>query len=475
MAKILLGSIEPSFLGHPRFYLSPADQNFHATIWGATGSGKSFLLLSLFLQHFRAGNAVGLIDPHNDLSIDVLSQLVASGAFKDQTTYRRLVYIDWGNRLVTPFNILSGAQEQSSDPDLLQFGASAAAAKVLDMAYRVWPELRTGAPSFKQHFASAIMILIANGLPLGNLLKVLTDASFRDACLKRVADLRIQTIWSTIANLRSENDKEALLGSSRRRADDLIADPITYYAFNHPDNVIKHREWMDNGTCFIHNLGKIPSRLTRQILGALLLVDIEQAAMSRVELTREQRPPLTLLVDEWAMFAAQEDTISHILSETRKYGLRLYLAAQSLAQVGTNRLSGALENCRLNIAMSLGHDSAKRQAEHIATIDPGAIKEEAPTDSAHNLFTSYFEQTQGWTDELKGLPQRMAYAKLHHKPATLIKTPYVPVPNVDQADLDNVLLTYRGMYQQTVPEAVARISQVPQPETQPAYRRLFDK
>src|SRR4051794_30366577 len=54
----------------PHLILSRADQEHHATVWGRTGSGKSKLLQSLFLQHLDKGHGIGLIDPHHDLAFD---------------------------------------------------------------------------------------------------------------------------------------------------------------------------------------------------------------------------------------------------------------------------------------------------------------------------------------------------------------------------------------------------------------------
>src|SRR5439155_6228667 len=113
-------------------------------------------------------------------------------------------------------------------------------------------------------------------------------------------------------------------------------------------------------------------------------------------------------------------TIGTILSQTRKFNLRLYLAAQSLAQVSSDRLTGALENCRLTIAFGLGRDSAETQAKHIGAADPFAIKEEAPTDSQHGQYLSIGEQFESWTQELQNLPPRVAFVKLHDRPATRI-------------------------------------------------------
>ena len=102
---IVLGTTVP-LLPVPQFRLSPKDQDHHATIFGRTGSGKSKLLQSIFLQHLNKGHGVGLIEPHHDLSFDTLTYLVSRGFFDDEESYDRLIYIDWGSPV--PASTLNG-------------------------------------------------------------------------------------------------------------------------------------------------------------------------------------------------------------------------------------------------------------------------------------------------------------------------------------------------------------------------------
>lgn len=242
---------------------------------------------------------------------------------------------------------------------------------------------------------------------------------------------------------------------------------------------------MDEGRSFIINLGNINDSETRKLIGAMLMVQIEQAALSRTDLAPPDRTPFTLLVDEWPSFAAQATTISTILSQTRKFNLRLYLAAQSLSQVSSDRLAGALENCRLTIAFGLGRDSAEIQSKHIGKADPLKVKEQALTETQHNLYATILEQFEGWTSELQNLPPRYAYVKLHDQAAAKIKTLTVPEVEVDPEELQEVLGEYKRRYQRTkeeAEEAIARISipfhQGASPASQdtdakPAYTTLF--
>lgn len=485
---IALGTIQPSLAGLPILWLTPEDQEHHATIWGQTGSGKSFLLLSLFLQHLNKGHGVGLIDPHPDLTPDIISQLIARHFFDRPEGFHKLVVIDWGSGYVTPNNVLGETAGPPPLPGQIDDRAHSVALNLVDVAYRVWPELRQGAPLFKQLYTSTIMALKANHLPLSYMNMFFENKGFRQACLGNVTEPTILQTWQNFDRLQLK-DQLSDAGSTMRRAWDLTFHPILRLSLGTPDSVIRHRYWMDHGIAFIHYLGKVKDRLTRQILGALLMVDIEQAAMSRIDQQYSQRRPCTLLVDEWGYFAAQEDTIGHILSETRKYGLRIYLSAQNLSLISSERLAGALENCKIRIVFGLGRNSAEATARDIGEIDPARVKEEALSATQHNLYASILEQREEFISKLQNLDTRVAYVKLHNRPVVKMRTLGVRRVKVDQSQLDQVFATYRRMYQRTVDEAVQVGLQLPasfpsvssptsadgraNPDSAPSYARLW--
>jgi hypothetical protein len=172
----------------------------------------------------------------------------------------------------------------------------------------------------------------------------------------------------------------------------------------------------------IINLGNIADAETRRLIGAMVLVQLEQAALSRTDISPADRRPFTVLVDERPSFAAQDDTIGTILSQTRKFNLRLYLAAQSTSQITSERLNGALENCRLNIVFGLGRDSAVQQSRHSAAVDPMLLKEAPLTEIQHGQYMPVPEQFESWTQDLMTLPQQVAYVKLHTENAVKVRT-----------------------------------------------------
>lgn len=386
------------------------------------------------------------MEPHHDLSFDCLTSLVASGFFRRTNAFERLVYLDWGNGGSIPFNVL----KTSYDPHTTALNA-------LEAMLRVWPEL-VDAPMFQTLFLSAVMVLIANELPITHLYRLLSDPPFRQACLARVDDPLVVDSFKHYDLLG--RDQAALAGSTLRRAFLLMFSPIIRYSLGQPDNWLDFRGFMDSGTALIINLGNVQDADTRRLLGAMLMVQIEQAALSRTDLLPAKRTPFTLLVDEWPSFAARDKTLAAVLSQSRKFGLRLWLAAQSLAQISSQRLSGALENCRLTVAFGLGRDSAAVQARHVGSVDPMTVKDAAHTDVQHPQFYPVAEQFETWTRELQNLPPQMAYVKLHDRAAARIKTLTVRPTTVDETVLSEVLATYRSRYQRSRVEAEAAMTRM---------------
>lgn len=437
-----------------KFSLSQSQQEFHAVIFGRSGSGKSRLLESVFLQHLNKNNGIGLIEPHHDLSFDTLTYLVSKGFFQTSDAYDKLVYLDWGNDWYVPFNIL--APDGHTHPHSRALNA-------LEAMLRVWPELEQ-APTFQTLFLSAVTALIDNDLPITLLYQLLTDAEFRSACLVKVDDSLIhQTFENYFDKLGRDQTQEA--GSTLRRAFLLSFSPYARLTLGQPENWLPFRQWMDEGKAIIINLGNINDHETRRLIGAMLMVQLEQAALSRTDIGPAARTPFTLLVDEWPAFAAQEKTIGTVLSQTRKFNLRLYLAAQNVSQVGSARLAGALENCRLSIAFGLGRESAEIQAKHVGSADPFTIKEEARSQTQHAQYLSVAEQFEAWTQQLQNLEPRFAYVKLEGKPAVAIKTISMPDADPDPQEVDQVLEVYRQKYQRSKPEAEAVIAALVMPST----------
>jgi hypothetical protein len=436
---IILGTATPPY-PHPQFRLTPPQQTFHGLVWGSTGAGKSKLLEAMFVQYFNKGRGVCLIDPHADLSVACIADLVSRGYFEREDAFDRLVYLDFGQGSYPPLNVLAG-----------RFDPHTTALNVLEALTRTWPDLH-GAPLFRTLFLSSVTVLIANRLPLTDINALLLDDDFRASCLAGVSD---PLVHQTFAFYDRHGRGQA--GSTLRRAFLLSFAPIARGCLGQQNNVLDVRALMDSGKSLLVNLGSIPDPVTRRLIGSLIMVQIEQAALSRTDLPQPARRPWTCMVDEWPSFgAAQSEMLENVLTQARKFNLRLYLAAQSLAQIDSRRLAGAFENCRLSITFRLGHDSARLQAQQIGDIDPFRIKQAASAPGQRTQYMSTSEQLASWVQAIQNLPPRQAFVKVHGNRSSRITTLTVPEPACRPEELEAVLAEYRRRYQRPASEVLER-------------------
>ncbi len=451
-------------IGAPRqvVTLTREQQTWHTAVFGKSGSGKSRYLQSFFLQHLSLGNAVAMLDPHNDLAYQTLAYAVEKGYFARSDAFDRLVYLEFRDDPIVPFNVLAGRERPQT-----------MALNLLEAMFRVWPDLRR-APAFQTLFLAGVVTLRANNLPITSLHKLLLDDAFRASCLARVTD---ELVRETLLRFGNQSGKQQEAGSLLRRAFLLSFNDLSRLSFGQPDSVIPIRRWMDEGVSVIFNLGHIGDAETRALLGAILMVQIEQAALSRVDLAPSQRSPWTLVVDEWPVFSASGGTsIAHILEQTRKFGLRLVLSAQSTLQVPSDVLTAALENCRLHIAFGLGRQSAKQQAEDLAT--PMLYE-------ACGFLDAFFppprppsqrEQATELFGDLQLLDPQLAYIKKDTQPPVKVRTLTVDDPAPAPAALQYVLDTYRQRYHRSQHEAQRLMQQSGskhEEENEPALLTLF--
>src|ERR1051325_2632630 len=74
------------------FFLTQQQLDTHKHVMGLTGMGKSKLLAHLAASLILHDIPVGVIDPHTDLTQDILGLLYERGYFAREDAYRKLLY-----------------------------------------------------------------------------------------------------------------------------------------------------------------------------------------------------------------------------------------------------------------------------------------------------------------------------------------------------------------------------------------------
>lgn len=421
--RIPLGTYWNWFI--PRtLYLPLTAARTHMHVLGKTGSGKSYFLASLFLSLYHAGQPVTLIDPHGDLAQLVLAHLVVQGKLHTPQQRERLIYLDVPaataeNRFL-PFNFLAQPYDDH-----------AMAEHVAETARRAWPELAQGAPTFENILKHSVVALREAGLPLTRLSDLLTDTAYRHHLLEtRIRDPQVIRFfrlrmdqWGREAPLMKE--------STLNRADLLTLSPVLRYALGNERNVLDFRRLIDSGTSLIVNLA-IASPDARRLFGCLLTVGMETAALSRANLraATAARTPHILMLDEFSQFMAQsEESLTRMLSETRKYKLFCVMAHQNWSQA-SERLRGALQNVGMEVILKAGRPDAEHSARLFGTVDPDAIKHvvanEAAEDRTHPAYYPLQEQWERHVQSIQQLRVGEAFVRLPNDEVRKVKTPALP-------------------------------------------------
>lgn len=369
----------------------------HLRVVGVTGSGKSKLLASLILQLLNCGIGVALLDPHGDLCDDILTALLDSGFFADQRAYERLWYVDFSrtDRFVA-WNVLKQPYE-----------THVTARNLLESWKRAWSGLATGnAANLENVVLASAYALAAMGEPLTHMQQLLADRGYRERVLAHCPDPAIVAFFherydalGRRANLLNE--------STLRRAFLLTFTPALRFALSQRENRLQFRALMDRGVSLLANLGGLDPD-TQRMLGCLFTVGVEEAALSREDIPEPSRRPYTLVVDEFSQFSAQSQAaLERVLALTRKYGLSLIVANQTLSQTG-RRLEGALQNA-VQVVFRLGREDAAAIAPRLFAPDPYRLKERP---DMRPTYMSAADQRLGFEQDLAALAPREAYVRL---------------------------------------------------------------
>jgi len=304
---------------------------------GKTGTGKSTLLENLIYADIKGGNGLALIDPHGDLAEKVL-RLVPRDRIDD------VIYF---NPADTEFPIGFNPLEKSH-PDHHHLIASG----LISVFKKLWSEF--WGPRLEYILRNAIMALLEYpDSTLVDVPRLLTDDAFRKEVVQLVTNQQVKDFWF--------QEFEKYSKWYKADASSPILNKIGQFLTTLPiRNVVAQkkssfdvREVMDRRKILIVNLskGKIGEDSTA-LLGAMLVTKLQLAALSRADIPEEQRIPFYLYVDEVHNFLTE--SFADILSEARKYGLRLILAHQYIRQLDEKIRDAVFGNVGTIISFRVG-------------------------------------------------------------------------------------------------------------------------
>jgi hypothetical protein len=331
-------------------WLDIHERRAHMAVVGATGTGKSHLVVDLLGQDIVAGRGCGLIDAKGDTADDVLAALAAMPEENWPALARDLVVIDPADPNCRAF---------FNPLEVRPYGSpSRQVTDTVSIIKKIFGVDDTQAPRLGLVLRRSLQLAMDHQLTLCDLPRILTDGEFRARLVQRSEDEALRRFWE-LEFPDSPSAQAAWTASSLVRLETLLDDPAIRRFLGQPRSSFDFRGMMDEGKVVIINLSK--GRLGQEsayLLGGFLMVALQLAAESRQQIfPAEARRPWYLYIDE-AQNYVNTRAFEELLTEARGYGLSLTLANQHLAQLEEGFRKAILGNARIRVAFRVSLDDA---------------------------------------------------------------------------------------------------------------------
>jgi Helicase HerA, central domain len=328
---------------HQPFGIYQADRMQHIYVLGKTGTGKSTLLHTLFMQDVVNGRGCILLDPHGDLSC-------AIARATPQAHQHRLLYVDVADQACTfGYNPL-----KNIPANLIPLAASG----LLETFRHHFGEKAWG--SRMEHiFRNVLFALLEyQNADLSDILRMLSEKEFRALVLAKVTNPQVLYFWQVEFTKLWGNSLFEAIAPIQSKVGAILTDPKLRAFFLDFTNPLSLRHAMDEGQIIIVNLARgILGADTSSILGSLLTQTITLAALSRQSVPECERRPSYLYLDEFEHFLTPGT--AGMLSEVRKVKLSVTLANQYLHQLSSSIQSAVLGNVGTLICFRTGPEDAQ--------------------------------------------------------------------------------------------------------------------
>jgi energy-coupling factor transporter ATP-binding protein EcfA2 len=343
---------------HQPFGIYQADRMQHVYVLGKTGTGKSTLLQTLFMQDVVNGRGCILLDPHGDLS-----SAIARATPQDQL--HRLLYVD----LTDTTNCYGYNPLKNVPVSLIPLAASG----LLETFRHHFGEKAWG-NRMEHIFRNVLYALLEyQNADLSGILRMLSEKDFRAEVLLSVTNTQVIYFWQVEFTKLWGNSLFEAIAPIQSKVGAFLTDPKLRQFLVDFKEPLSLRRAMDEGQIVIINLarGSLGSD-TSNLLAGLLLQTISLAALSRQSMPEAERRPFHLYLDEFEHFLTPGT--ASMLSEVRKVKLSVTLANQYLYQLTDGVKAAVMGNVGTVIAFRVGPEDARALSRHFEDIDEADLQ-----------------------------------------------------------------------------------------------------
>lgn len=326
------------------FGIKQADRLLHTYIIGKTGTGKSTLLKTMFMQDVFAGRGVCLLDPHGDLASEIMASIPKDNL--GDVVYFNMPDIALNLRY-NPFKRVSYEKR------------SLVASGILDVFKKLWAE--AWGVKLEHILRHTILALLDQPeATLADIPRMLLDRSFRTAAVGNIENDSVRSFWQKEFGVFKWYDFLPVLN----KIGGMLAHPVIKRVLVENEYEVFLRKAMDDGKIIVVNLAKGHiGEDAAHLLGSLFVSSLSAAAFSRADTPEHLRLPFMLYADEFHHFT----TLSFVgmLSELRKFKVGMVLAHQYIQQLDIEIRHAIFGNIGTIISFRLGVEDAKALAQEM--------------------------------------------------------------------------------------------------------------
>lgn len=333
------------------------DRRRHVYMIGSTGSGKSVLMKNIAYQDMCDGRGFAFIDPHGD-AVEDLMGMVPRERIDD------VIYFNPADmERPVGMNMFEFTSEDQKD-FIVQEG--------INMLQSLFDPSNQGffGPRGQHMFRNAALLLMSdpNGATFVDIPQCFTDVNFVKSKLKYVTDKAVYDYWTKeFPASQKSNDAGEVITWFTSKWGPFLSNTTMRNILGQTKSGFNLREIMDNKKIFLVNLSKGQlGDINSQLLGMILVMKFQAAAMSRADMPEKDRKDFCLFVDEFQNFSTE--SFESILSEARKFRLNLFIVNQFMTQLTDKIREGVLGNVGTIMSGRLGVTDAELMEKAFAPV-----------------------------------------------------------------------------------------------------------
>ena len=327
-----------------KFGIKKPDRRKHVYIIGKTGTGKSTLMKNMVIQDMRAGEGVAVLDPHGQL-IEELLDFVPQNRLEDVVIFNPA---DADNPV--SLNML-----EMVDPRQRTLMADA----LVNVFKKYFAE--SWGPRLEYILKNCILTLLeVPNTSLLSIIRLLVDRDYRKYIVGIIKDPQMKDFWNKEFATMEGNQRliTEAISPIQNKVGQFLNSELIRNIVGQPKSTIRIDEIINSGKLFFADLatGRIGAN-NSSLLGAMIVSQLQFAAMRRVDIPEDQRKDFFLYADEFQNFAT--DAFAVVLSEARKYRLDLTITHQYIEQMPETVRDAIFGNVGTIMAFGVGATDAR--------------------------------------------------------------------------------------------------------------------